>query len=156
MPNVWAWVLEYILYIGRPCRDRARQTFWMNWRAHLISSTQVSFSWRTYISSTRVLSMVFRLASRSSVVRFFTMSNTYRYPEKKCTIIFQFKPSVADGMFIPDPGSKNSNMREGWKKICCPTFFCSHKYHKTKNYSIFEQVKKKLWANLLRIIELFI
>jgi len=27
------------------------------------------------------------------------------------------------GMFIPDPGSRNSNKREGWKKICCHTFF---------------------------------
>ncbi len=24
---------------------------------------------------------------------------------------------------IPDPGSKNSNKREGWKKNCCQTFF---------------------------------
>ncbi len=31
------------------------------------------------------------------------------------------------------PGSKNSNKREGWKKICCPTFFSSHKNHKIVN-----------------------
>ncbi len=33
--------------------------------------------------------------------------------------------------------------------MCGPTFFCSHKYHKIKNYFIFEQVKKKLWAKEL-------
>ncbi len=33
--------------------------------------------------------------------------------------------------------------------------FCSNNYHKIKNYFIFEQVKKKLWANLQIIIVLF-
>jgi hypothetical protein len=33
---------------------------------------------------------------------------------------------------------------------------CSHKYHKIENYFIFELVWKKMWANLQRIIELFI
>ncbi len=58
-------------------------------------------------------------------------------------------------LFIPDPGSKNSNKREGWKKICCPTFFCSHKYHKIENYFDFQLAHKKIRANLQRIIELF-
>jgi hypothetical protein len=53
---------------------------------------------------------------------------------------------------IPDP--KTATKEEG-KNIFCPTFFCCHKYHKMKNYFIFEQVKKKLRANLQRIIELF-
>jgi hypothetical protein len=30
------------------------------------------------------------------------------------------------------------------KKICCPTFFDRHKYHKIENYSIFELEKKKI------------
>ncbi len=55
------------------------------------------------------------------------------------------------GMFIPDPGSQNSNIREGG---FCPTFFRSHKYHKIETYFIFELVKKKIWDNLQRIIEL--
>jgi hypothetical protein len=75
--------------------------------------------------------------------------------------------SVADlGIFIPDPdfcpyrisdpGSKNSNKRVGVKKkICCPTIFCSHKNNRIENYFIFELVKKKIWANLQRILELF-
>ncbi len=50
---------------------------------------------------------------------------------------------------IPNPGSKNSNKREGWKKICCQTFFCSHKFHKIENYFIFQG------ASFQRIIELF-
>ncbi len=50
---------------------------------------------------------------------------------------------------------KNSNKREGWKKNCCQTFLCSHKFHKIENYFSFEVLKKKIWANFQRIIELF-
>jgi hypothetical protein len=35
--------------------------------------------------------------------------------------------SCGSGLIIPDPGSQNSNKREA---EFCPTFFCSHKYHK--------------------------
>ena len=56
---------------------------------------------------------------------------------------------------IPDPGSKNSNKRERWKKISCHTFLCSHKFHKIVNYFSFEVLKKKIWVNFQRIIELF-
>jgi hypothetical protein len=42
---------------------------------------------------------------------------------------------------IPDLGSKKS--KRGVKKICCHTFFCSHKFHKIENYFIFEILKKK-------------
>ncbi len=48
---------------------------------------------------------------------------------------------------IPDLGSKNSNKREGWKKICCHNFLCSYKFHKIANYFSFEVLKKKIWAN---------
>jgi hypothetical protein len=59
-------------------------------------------------------------------------------------------------MFIPDPGfthpgSKNSNKREGWKKICC-----IQKFHKIENYFIFELLENKVWANFQSIIELLI
>jgi hypothetical protein len=33
--------------------------------------------------------------------------------------------------------------------------FCCHKFHKVVNYFIFEKLKKKIWANFQRIIELF-
>ncbi len=56
---------------------------------------------------------------------------------------------------IPDPGSKNSNKREGWKKIWCHTFLCSHKFHKLEHYFSFEVLKKKIWSNFHRIIERF-
>jgi hypothetical protein len=59
------------------------------------------------------------------------------------------------GSRIPDPGSKNSNKRERWKKICCHTFLCSHKFHKIVNYFSFEVLKKKIWANFQWLIELF-
>ncbi len=59
---------------------------------------------------------------------------------------------------IPDPGSrisdpKNSNKREGWKKFCYQTFFCSHKFHKIEFYFVFEMRKKQIWAKFQRIIE---
>ncbi len=67
-------------------------------------------------------------------------------------------------LFIPDPGSNNSNKRRG-KNIFCPSLFCSHKIENlfyfwtgieknlsqfTKNYSTFypKALKNK---NLLRI-----
>ncbi len=56
---------------------------------------------------------------------------------------------------ISDPGSKNSNKREGWKKIWCHTFLFSHKFHKIVHYFCFEVLKKKIRANFQRIIELF-
>ncbi len=55
----------------------------------------------------------------------------------------------------PDPGSKNSNKRDGWKKFFCHNFLCSHKFHKIANYFSFEGLKKKIWPNFQRIIELF-
>ncbi len=33
--------------------------------------------------------------------------------------------------------------------------FCSHKFHIIENYFIFEMLKKKIWSNFQRIIELF-
>jgi hypothetical protein len=55
----------------------------------------------------------------------------------------------------PGPWIQNSNKREGWKKISCHNFLCSHKFHKIANYFSFEQLKKNIWANFHRIIELF-
>ena len=57
------------------------------------------------------------------------------------------------GSRISLPGSKNSNKREGWKKICCHNFLCSHKFHKIANYFIWT-AEEKIWANFQRIIEL--
>ncbi len=59
------------------------------------------------------------------------------------------------GSRISDPGSKNSNKRQRWKKICYHIFFCSHKFHKIEYYVIFEKLKKKIWANFQRIVEVF-
>jgi hypothetical protein len=60
---------------------------------------------------------------------------------------------------IPDLGYRiqKQQQQRGVKKICGPTFIlCCHKYHKIENYFIFELMKKKIWANLQRIIEIFI
>jgi hypothetical protein len=35
------------------------------------------------------------------------------------------------------------------------TFKCNHKFHKIVHYFSFEVLKKKIWANFQRIIELF-
>ncbi len=59
------------------------------------------------------------------------------------------------GSRISDPGSKNSNKWEGWKKISCHNFLCIHKFLKIANYSSLGVLKKKIWANFQRIIELF-
>ncbi len=66
-----------------------------------------------------------------------------------------FLPIPDPGSRISDPGSKNSNKREGWKKNCCHTFLCSHKFHKIEHYFSFEVQKKNIWADFQRIIELF-
>jgi hypothetical protein len=72
-------------------------------------------------------------------------------------------------MFIPDPDFYTSRIpdlgswsriqkqqqKRGVKKIRCHTFFCSNKFHKIENYSIFEMLKKIIWANFQRIIEFF-
>jgi hypothetical protein len=47
---------------------------------------------------------------------------------------------------IPDPGSKTATKRG---------VFYSHKFHKNENYFIFQMLKKKIWADFQRIIELF-
>ncbi len=57
-------------------------------------------------------------------------------------------------MFIPNPESKKKQKKTGVKKICCPSFFCSHKNHKIENYINFELVKKKIWGNLQIFLEL--
>jgi hypothetical protein len=68
--------------------------------------------------------------------------------------------SVADRIPDPDfypsriPDAKTATKERGGKKWC-HTLFCSHKFHKTENYFVFELVKKKIWANFQRIIELF-
>ncbi len=58
---------------------------------------------------------------------------------------------------IPDLGSriqKQEQKRGVKKKICRHTYFCSLKFHKIVNYFIFEMLKKTIWANFQRIIEL--
>ncbi len=71
-------------------------------------------------------------------------------------------------MFIPDPGSwflpripdlgsriQKQQQKRGVEKNFCHTFLCSHKFHKIEHYFSFEVLKKKIWVNFQRIIELF-
>jgi hypothetical protein len=59
---------------------------------------------------------------------------------------------------IPDLGSrikKTATKERGEKKNCCHKFLRCHKFHKIANYFSFEMLKKKMWANFKRIIEIF-
>jgi hypothetical protein len=52
------------------------------------------------------------------------------------------------GNSVADPGclsriSETATKERGEKKICCQTFFCSHKFHKIVNY-FFLMLKKKI------------
>ncbi len=54
---------------------------------------------------------------------------------------------------IPDPKTATKTMGE--KKFFVKPFFCSHKFHKTEYYFIFDMVKKKIWPNFPKIIKVF-
>ncbi len=54
---------------------------------------------------------------------------------------------------IPDP--KTATKERGEKIFFFHTFFFSHKFHKIESYFIFEMLKKKIWVNFPRIIEVF-
>jgi hypothetical protein len=58
------------------------------------------------------------------------------------------------GSRISDPGSINSNERHFEKKLVVIPFFGVINFTKL-NYFIFEMLKKKIWANFQRSIELF-
>jgi hypothetical protein len=53
------------------------------------------------------------------------------------------------------PGSRILIFTHPGSWIHCHNFLCSHKFHKIANYFSFEVLKKKIWANFQRIIELF-
>jgi hypothetical protein len=59
------------------------------------------------------------------------------------------------GSWIPDPGSRILDPKTATKERSEKTFVCSHKFHKILHYFSFEVLKKKIWANFQRIIELF-
>jgi hypothetical protein len=75
--------------------------------------------------------------------------------KKNCEFLSRILIFTHPGSRISDPGSKNSDKRERRKKFFCHTFLCSHKFHKIVNYFSFEVLKKKIWANFQRNIELF-
>jgi hypothetical protein len=60
-------------------------------------------------------------------------------------------------LIFTHPGSRiqKQQQKREVKKISCHTFLCSLKFHKIVNYFSFEVLKKKIWANVQRIIELF-
>ncbi len=58
---------------------------------------------------------------------------------------------------FPDFGSRIQKQQQkiGVKNFFCQTIFCSHKFHKTEYYFIFDMLKKKIWPTFPRIIEVF-
>jgi hypothetical protein len=56
---------------------------------------------------------------------------------------------------IPDPGSRIPDPKTATKDRGEKKNFCSHKFHKTEYYFIFDMLKKKIWPNFPRIIEDF-
>jgi hypothetical protein len=66
-----------------------------------------------------------------------------------------FSPIPNPGSRISEPGSKNSNKRERWKKLDVKPVYVATKFNKIVNYFSFDVLKKKIWANFQRIIELF-
>ena len=55
---------------------------------------------------------------------------------------------------ISDPGSKNSNKREGWKKICC-TFILKPQISQNCKLFHFINVEEKNLANFKKILDFF-
>jgi hypothetical protein len=77
-----------------------------------------------------------------------------------------FKQCCGSGIFIPDLGSRISDpgsripdpktvTKERGEKKFVIILFLSHKFHKIEYYVIFEMLKKKIWANFQRIVEVF-
>jgi hypothetical protein len=59
------------------------------------------------------------------------------------------------GSRISDPGSKNINKRDGWKKFVIILFFLVTNFTKLNLILLLKCWRKKNWANFQRIIEVF-
>jgi hypothetical protein len=57
-------------------------------------------------------------------------------------------------LILPIPDPKTAAKERGEKNLLS-YLFCSHKSHIIEHYFIFEMLKKKIWANFQRIIELY-
>jgi hypothetical protein len=76
------------------------------------------------------------------------------YPGSRILIFTHPGSRISDpGSQIPDP--KTVTKERGEKKLLSYFFFFCHKFHKIENYVIFEMLKKKIWANFQRIVEVF-
>ncbi len=60
-------------------------------------------------------------------------------------------------LIFTHPGSRiqKQEQKRGVKKNFCHNFLGSHRFHKIVDYFMFEMLKKQIWANFQRIIELF-
>jgi hypothetical protein len=92
------------------------------------------------------------LAARSAAHLFNSVMGTCSVHPGSRILIF-----THPGSRISDTGSRiqKQQQKRGVKKICCHTFYCTHKFHIIENYFILEMLKKKIWVNFQRNIELF-
>ena len=88
---------------------------------------------RKYFNHKKALGNMIMVVHSGSRIRFFTY-----FPGQKGT----------------DPWSGSVTLLVTYA-IWCQTFLFSHKFHKIVNYFSFEVLKKKIWSNFQRIIELF-
>ncbi len=78
------------------------------------------------------------------------------YPGSRILIFTHPGSRIPDlGSRISDPGSKNSNKREGWKKFDVISFYGATNLAKLYIILILKCWRKKIWADFQRIIELF-
>jgi hypothetical protein len=76
------------------------------------------------------------------------------YPGSRILIFTHPGSRIPDlGSRIPDP--KTATKERGEKKLDVKPFYVATKFNKIVNYFTFEVIKKKVWANFQRIIELF-
>jgi hypothetical protein len=66
----------------------------------------------------------------------------------------EFYPSRIPDLGSRIPDRKTATKERGEKKFVVITFLCSYKFFKIENYFSFEVLKKKIWANFQRVIEL--
>jgi hypothetical protein len=58
-------------------------------------------------------------------------------------------------LIFSHPGSRiqKQQQKTGVKKNFSQTIFCSHKFHKTEYYLIFDKLKKKIWPNFQELLK---
>ncbi len=124
-----------------------------------VSSTSGRYrSYRTVRSSTATTSNlgIFLL----KVAFFLKCCYNYRYriPGPQVVSVLRIRDVYPGSriLIFTHPGSRiQKKQQERGEKYLLSYFFCSQKFLKIESYFIFEMLKKRIWANFQRIIEVF-